>query len=63
MTSGSTFTYAHSGTSVRCAVRKVFDHLGVTPSDKPAPPPPLRKQASEWSVDLERRYPLEPVRF
>jgi LPS sulfotransferase NodH len=52
-------SYEQLSDDLNGAVGKVFAHLGVAPGSKPAPPPPLRKQASQWSVDLERRYRAE----
>lgn len=49
-------TYEQLADDFDGAVRKVFDHIGISLGATPVPPPILRKQAGSWSLELERRY-------
>ncbi len=52
-------TYEQLSADLDGSVRGVFDHLGLSLGDSSVPPPALQKQASDWSLDLERRYRAE----
>lgn len=49
-------TYEQLAGDIDAAVRKIFDHVGVSFGAASVPEPVLRKQSTVWSRELERRY-------
>jgi LPS sulfotransferase NodH len=49
-------TYEDLETDMDGSVRKVLAHIGVSIGDAGVPQPVLRKQSTDWSRELERRY-------